>query len=171
MRVLSTARLYLREMRPDDAEHIYLLNLNPEVIKYTGDPPFSDILEAKNFLINYDHYKKHGFGRWAVIRKQDEAFLGWCGLKYSTDINEYDIGYRFMKKHWGQGYATESAKACLHWAFENKNIVEIVGRSDIRNKASYKVLEKIGMSFWKNIKSGNQELLIYKISKTDISIK
>jgi ribosomal-protein-alanine N-acetyltransferase len=51
-----------------DAQLAYDLNLNPEVIKYTGDVPFKNIEEARSFIIDYDHYSKYGFGRWAVIR-------------------------------------------------------------------------------------------------------
>jgi ribosomal-protein-alanine N-acetyltransferase len=82
MIILETQRLLLREMTPDDAENAYLLNLDPDVIKYNTDSPFGSIEEARNFLINYDHYKKYGFGRWAVVNQSDHEFLGWCGLKY-----------------------------------------------------------------------------------------
>ena len=79
--ILETPRLGLREITTADAEQAYLLNLDPEVIKYTGDEPFSSIEAARAFLEKYDHYKKYGFGRWAVIRKEDRSLLGWCGLK------------------------------------------------------------------------------------------
>ena len=94
--ILETPRLLLREFRIDDAENAYLLNLDEEVIKYTGDKSFISIEEAKSFLANYNDYKKNGFGRWAVINKVDNEFLGWCGLKYSADIKEVDIGFRFF---------------------------------------------------------------------------
>jgi len=167
MKIIITHRLLLREMTPEDADNLYQLNLDPEVIRYTGDPPFDSILDAKNFLNRYNHYQKYGFGRWAVIRKLDNAFLGWCGLKYSPDLNEYDIGYRFMKKYWSQGFATESATACIKWAFEKSDITEIIGRADIKNEASYKVLEKIGLSYWKLLQTDNIKLLIYKIDRSD----
>ena len=57
MRILETDRLYLREMTITDAENAYLLNLDPDVIKYTGDEPFESVENAKMFLANYDHYK------------------------------------------------------------------------------------------------------------------
>lgn len=75
MKILETNRLFLREITPDDAETAYLLNLDPEVIKYTGDEPFTSIEEARKFLENYDHYRKYGFGRWAVINKSTEEFF------------------------------------------------------------------------------------------------
>src|SRR5437868_543478 len=113
MFITETPRLHLREITVDDAKNAYELNLDPEVIKYTGDGPFSSIEDARDFLSKYDHYKKYGFGRWAVINKTDNDFLGWCGLKYTEEKNEFDVGFRFFKKHWNKGYATESAKACI----------------------------------------------------------
>ena len=58
MKILETERLYLREMTLEDAENLYLLNLDSEVIRYTGDKTFENIENAKMFLEGYDHYKK-----------------------------------------------------------------------------------------------------------------
>ena len=96
-KILETNRLYLRELDISDAKDFFLLNQDPEVIKYTGDVAFDHITEAESFLQNYNPYELYGYGRWAVIRKEDEAFLGWCGLKYSTDLDEVDVGFRFYK--------------------------------------------------------------------------
>lgn len=90
-------------MTMDDAESMYLLNLDIAVIKFTGDKPFESIESAKLFLKNYDHYEKYNIGRWAVIHKKITIFLGWCGLKYTSATDEYDIGFRFFKKHWNNG--------------------------------------------------------------------
>jgi [ribosomal protein S5]-alanine N-acetyltransferase len=163
--IAQTPRLLLKELTIDDAENLYLLNLDPEVIKYTGDKPFGNINEAKIFLENYDHYNKYGYGRWAVIRKSDKAFLGWCGLKYTPDVNEYDIGFRLFKSYWNKGFATEAAAACLKLGFEKYEINEILGRAMKSNKASIIVLEKIGLKFRRNFDFGSQEGLIYSINR------
>lgn len=152
-------------MKAEDAENAYFLNLDPEVIQYTGDPPFKSVEEAGIFLTKYDHYRKYGFGRWAVIRKTDDAFLGWCGLKYSPDVDEYDVGFRFFKKYWNKGYATEAAKACLELGFEKYALPIIVGRAMTANKGSIRVLEKIGLTFFKNFDFEGHEGVIYKLEK------
>lgn len=141
---IETRRLWLRELTPDDAEFIYNLNSNPEVIKYTGDPPFSSIEEAKQFLIEYDHYDLNGFGRWGVVLKSTDQLIGWCGLK-SHENGLIDIGFRFLEEHWRKGYATESCFASIFWAWANTSINSIIGRADLRNKASIAVLEKCGL--------------------------
>lgn len=163
--ITQTPRLLLKEFTIDDAENLYLLNLDPEVIKYTGDNPFRNIKEAKIFLENYDHYQKYEFGRWAVIHKSDKAFLGWCGLKYSPDVNEYDIGFRLFKSYWNKGFAIEAAIACLDLGFNKYGMNEILGRVMKSNEASIKVLEKIGLKFRKNFDFGSQEGLIYSINR------
>lgn len=70
--ILETERLLLREFIPEDAAHFYRLNLNPNVIRFTGDAAFKDISEAQNFLENYADYQLHGYGRWAVIEKSTQ---------------------------------------------------------------------------------------------------
>lgn len=159
---LETPRLYLREMTADDAEHAYRLNLDPEVIRYTGDDAFESVEAARKFLEAYDHYKKYGFGRWAVIEKESGNYLGWCGLKYTQDLNEYDIGFRFFKIYWNKGYATEAAETCLRAGFTTFNMPEIVGRVMPENKASQRVLVKLGLEYWQERVSDGETELIYR---------
>lgn len=164
--ILKTERLLLRELNTDDAENFYKLNLNPNVIRYTGNSAFKNIDEAKYFLENYQDYKLNGFGRWAVIKISSNKFLGWCGLKYDQNLDETDIGFRFFEEYWNKGFATESAKACIDYGFENLNLKTIIGRAMSENIASIKVLEKIGLSFEKEFDFDNQNKgVIYKIEK------
>lgn len=164
--ITETPRLYLREFILSDAPDVYQLNADAELLKYTGDLPFESVEKAKAFLEQYDHYQQYGFGRWAVIRKVDEAFLGWCGLKYSADKNEVDIGFRFSKVYWNQGYATEAAKACLALGFYRFNIPIIVGRAMKANSASVRVLEKLNLKFQKEIQKEGTEWVQYSIAKS-----
>ncbi|MGY8846628.1 MAG: GNAT family N-acetyltransferase [Bacteroidia bacterium] len=161
-KVLETERLYLRELNIKDAESFYLLNLDKEVMKYTGEKLFDNIEKSKEFLENYDHYEKYGFGRWAVINKENDEFLGWCGLKFTEKLNEYDIGFRFFKKYWNKGYATESAKSCINYGINKLKMTEILGRAMKDNIASIKVLEKIGLQYKKNFDFEGSIGVIYK---------
>ena len=163
MKILETPRLVLREMTPEDAESAYLLNSDPEVLKYTGDDAFKSVEEAREFLGKYESYKKYGFGRWAMILKETGEYLGWCGLKYTPELDEFDIGYRLMKKFWGFGYATEAAEACLELGFKQFGMKKIVGRAMPENAASVRVLEKIGLTFFENrITEGTKEVIYSK---------
>ena len=146
--VLETERLLFRKFTIDDAELIYNLNLDPEVIKYTHDP-IRDIEHGKNILeeIILPQYALYGHGRWALHMKKGMEFIGWCGLKYRPELDEIDLGYRFRKDYWGKGYATEAAKAVIEYGLNKLNLKAITGRALPGNDSSVRVLEKCGMKY------------------------
>jgi RimJ/RimL family protein N-acetyltransferase len=164
--ILETERTYLREMTPEDAQNAYELNSDPLVIQYTGDVSFESVDEARTFLSKYDHYEKYGFGRWAVISKETNEYLGWCGLKYSADEDEFDIGFRFHQRFWNKGFASETARACIQLGFEKFNMETIVGRAMKENLASIRVLEKCGLTFLSDYQFDDEEGVVYSINKT-----
>lgn len=161
--ILETERLYLREFIASDGIEFFNLNSNPEVIKYTGNKAFKNLEEANSFIINYDEYRENGFGRWATCLKENDEFLGWCGLKYEPDLEEVDLGFRFYKRNWGKGYATEAASACVNYGFKNLKLKTIVGRAYFENLASIKVLEKCNFKFHKNFTYDNKIAVFYTI--------
>jgi RimJ/RimL family protein N-acetyltransferase len=165
-KILETERTYLREMTPDDAQNAYELNSDPLIIQYTGDEAFESVEDARIFLTKYDHYEKYGFGRWAVISKETNEYLGWCGLKYSADEDEFDIGFRFHQRFWNKGFASETARACIQIGFEKFNMETIVGRAMKENLASIRVLEKCGLTFVSDYQFDDEEGVIYSIKKT-----
>lgn len=161
--ILETERLYLREFIGSDGYHFYHLNNDFEVVKYTGNEPFSSLEETMNFIINYSDYKRNGYGRWAVCLKKTNEFLGWCGLKYEEEKGETDLGYRFYKKYWGKGYATEAAKACVNYGFSVLKVKKIVGRAYVENKASIEVLKKCNLTFNNEFMYDNQPSVLYSL--------
>ena len=160
---LQTTRFILREFQPEDAIHLFQMNEDWNCIKYTGDVAFKNLEAAENFIKNYDHYQKYGFGRWTVLDKVSGEFLGWCGLKYDEELHEYDLGFRFLKKHWGKGFATEASVFCLKLGFEKFKIPEIVCRVMPENLVSIKVLEKLGMIYKETRTKNEVEWLILSI--------
>jgi [ribosomal protein S5]-alanine N-acetyltransferase len=146
--IIETDRLILRTFTIEDATLLYQLNLDPEVIRYTGDP-IKDIAHAKEVLeqIILPQYVLYNHGRWAVHTKPGLEFIGWCGLKARPERNEIDLGYRFIKQAWGKGYATEAAFACIKYGFEKLYLPRIVGRAMPGNLGSLRVLEKCGMAY------------------------
>ena len=163
---LETSRLYMRPFTVDDAEHIYLLNSDTDVIRYTADAPFESIEKAHEFIQVYDQYKKHKLGRFSVFQKSDDAYVGWCGLKLGLD-KRVDLGYRFLKKAWGQGYATESAKCHLDYGFNTLNFKEIIARSLPENLASIRIIEKLGFKYEGEEFDHGNFVCLYSLSKSD----
>ncbi len=146
--IIETDRLLLREFTMDDALLVLELNSDPEVTRFTGDP-VKDLDQASDILARtiLPQYALYNHGRWAVHTKPDLQFIGWCGLKARPERNEIDLGYRYMQSAWGNGYATESAWACLRYGFDKLGLPRIVGRAMPQNIASLKVLERTGMQF------------------------
>ena len=161
----TTERLYLRDLQPEDAPSLYALNSDPDVMRYTGDEPFLNAAAAKLFLQGYDHYERFGFGRWAVIRKQDDRFLGFCGLRRDETSAEVDLGFRFYSEYWSRGYATEAAGASLELGFGTFGLDRIIGRSMRENLPSVRVLQKLGMEFCEVREESGRLFLIYAIDR------
>jgi RimJ/RimL family protein N-acetyltransferase len=145
--ILTTERLYLREFTLDDAQLLVDLNSDINVTRYTGDGPV-DFEGSKKVIteIIIPQYKNK-MGRWAVHLKDTNEFIGWSGIKHIESLNEFDLGYRFFKKHWGKGYATESGKAVMDYGLNVLKLKQIVGRASVDNHNSIKVLEKVGLKF------------------------
>jgi len=160
-----TDRLLLRETSADDAQIIYELNSDPEVIQYTGDPPFKSVAEASVFLDNYDHYQKYGRGRWAIVDKATGEILGWCGLKYHANTGETDLGFRLFKKYWGKGYATEASHLALQYGFRRLGLDSIIARAVKENKASIKVMNKLGLVFEQDFDDHGSKCEQHRIDK------
>ncbi|PCJ64968.1 MAG: GNAT family N-acetyltransferase [Bacteroidetes bacterium] len=160
---IETKRLILREITVHDASAMYELNLDPLIKQYTLDDPYTSIEAAAESWATYDHYKKHGYGRWAVVLKETNEILGWCGLK--NNGNFIDIGYRLIPRFRGNGYTTEAAKACIEYGFKTLNMQEIIARTIKDNTASIKVIKKLGMHYWKEETCKNHPAIYYRISK------
>jgi [ribosomal protein S5]-alanine N-acetyltransferase len=146
--VFETDRLIFRQFSPADAPLILKLNSDPEIVKYVHEPVLTSEAAAKKIILDIimPQYR-HDLGRWALHTRSDMNFIGWCGLKLRPERNEIDLGYRLCKSEWGNGYATEAAEKTLQYGFNEQHLKLITGRAHIENKASIKVLEKIGMQF------------------------
>jgi len=165
--ILHTKRTFLRPLKVEDAPWFFELNQDPLVLRHTGDIPFTSISEAEHFLQNYDQFEKFKVGRFAVIDITNHQFLGWSGLKYNKENGEYDLGFRFFRKFWNKGFATETAQKCLQYGFKSLNLDYIIGRADKDNTASIRVLEKIGMKYKKEIEFNDKLGVIYQIGKSE----
>lgn len=143
--MIRTLRLKLRPLVPADAAWFHDLNLDPEVVRYTGDIPFRNEQEARHFLDTYDQYSLYRMGRFACILAGEDRVLGWSGLRHDPETGDTDLGFRFFHRDWGRGYATESAMAMTDYGW-SLGLTRIVGRAVRANTASVRVLQKVGMT-------------------------
>ena len=147
---VETERLILREVVKTDIKGMFELDSNPIVHKYLGPPITTMEQAAANIQHIRKQYAELGNGRWAIIEKSTNEFMGWSGLKLNTDAmnglqNIHDIGYRLIPRFWGKGYATESAFASLDYAFNTLKLNKVYAAADIDNHASNHILTKIGL--------------------------
>ncbi|MBM81722.1 MAG: GNAT family N-acetyltransferase [Planctomycetaceae bacterium] len=143
----ETERLEYRAFTIDDAEAFLELNGNPEVRRYTGEPMVASLAAAKEAIKNHTDFDVIGYGRWACVLKDTSAIIGFCGLKYLSDWDAVDVGYRFLPQYWGRGLATEAYTASLDFGFGTLGLERIIGLVIPENAASIRVLEKAGMRF------------------------
>lgn len=173
---LETERLILRDLLESDLEGIFELDSNPEVHKYLGENPIKDKQQAADIIqFVQKQYRDLGIGRLAAIEKSSGDFIGWSGLKLNTGDKEtlngktefYDIGYRFIPRYWGKGYATESAWAALDFGFKQLNLETICGAAEVDNIASNIVLEKIGLKFINTFNFEDKKANWYELKQKD----
>ncbi|MDP1528358.1 MAG: GNAT family N-acetyltransferase [Rhodoferax sp.] len=147
--VIETERLLIRRFTVDDAEAYWPLVSHPDVLRYTGEQAVQsveavhDLLETRP-LRDYDLY---GYGRMACIDKHSGRLIGFSGLKYLDDMDETDVGYRFLPEAWGKGYATESAAAVMAHQAAEFGLRRIIGLVEPANAGSVGVLKKLGLTF------------------------
>lgn len=165
---IETERLLIRPFTRDDIEPAYLMNLDTDVSKYTGDGGVVSKEETERRIIEdvLGDYQKHGYGRLAVELKSEKTFIGFTGLKYLEDLKEVDLGYRFMKKYWGNGIATEAGKASINFGFEALGLDKIIAMVLPENQASIRVLEKLQFEYEKDFIEDNLLAKIYSLSAT-----
>lgn len=165
---MESARLSFLPFKYGDEEEMMDLNSNPEVVRYTGDSAFSNKQEATT-VIEYllEQYERFGYGRMAVYLKENNEFIGFCGLKYHPETGETDLGYRLKRTYWSKGLATEAAMFFLNWGFNKLNLKVIVGRVAKDNLASIRVLQKIGMKKLREEDCGHHPGIIFSINKSD----
>ena len=162
---METERLIIRKFTLDDTEDMDQMNLDEEVSKYTGDggiQPIEVIRERieKNIMGDYE---KHGFGRYAVVRKSNNELLGFTGLKYLPELDEVDIGYRLIRSSWGKGFATEASKPFIQYGFNTLGLNKIIGLVMPENLASIRVLEKLGLTYEKMITIYDEDCMYFTI--------
>jgi RimJ/RimL family protein N-acetyltransferase len=149
---LNTARLILRGWRAGDREPFALLNADPEVTRYLGDGQPLTRAQSDELADRVDRdFAEQGFGLWAVEFRGENKFIGFVGLAYPNFLPEVlptvEIGWRLARPFWGQGLATEGARACLAAAFDSLGQPAVCSIHDPRNIGSRRVMEKIGLHF------------------------
>ena len=147
--VIETERLVLRRLDPDDAPFILALVNDPDWLRHIGDKNVRSLDDARAYLANgpIDMYAKHGFGLFAVERREDGALIGMCGLIKRDTLRDVDIGFAYLPAYRAQGYAREAAAATLAYARDVLKLPRVVAIVSPANHASARLLERIGLRY------------------------
>ena len=147
--MIETERLILRGWRDGDIEPFHTMCNDPEVMRYLGPPMSREVAEESAARQN-GFLDSHGYCFWAVERKADGAFLGFCGLKpgpAGTPIaDQVEIGWRLARDAWGKGYAKEAAEASIAWGWTNTDTPDIAAMTVLGNARSWGLMERLGMT-------------------------
>jgi len=145
---LETTRLRLRLFVSEDAGELSLITGDAEVMKFIGEGlPLSEDETQGNLASIIGGFKKRGFGRWAVIHKELDKLIGYCGFASGDPQIGVEIAYLLARPYWGQGLASEAAGACLRYGFEVLQLDSIGGVTRPGNDKSQRVLERLGMKY------------------------
>lgn len=164
--VLTTERLNLRKMTTDDVDRLMKIFSDPEAMTYY--PSTLDEAGTLEWIHRVlGNYQKFGVGLWIVEDKATGRFLGQCGIipQELDGIIEMEIGYLLVRQEWGQGYASESARACKEYGFETMGYRKMISLIDINNIRSAKVAERIGMRVEQQIVRCNKNVWVYSAVK------
>ncbi len=169
-KLFETNRLILRHWEKEDAEQLFEICGNADVMAYVGDgKPFENMERTEKFLDWVQKYQKeNGFCRWAVIEKDSEKIVGSCGFA-RLENGEIDFGYLFAKDTWGKSYATEAGLKCVKYGLNKLKFAKIVAMVDVENMPSKRVLEKIGFKSPRIERTEIGEDLIYEMKNQDIN--
>jgi RimJ/RimL family protein N-acetyltransferase len=144
--MIETERLRLRPWREADREPFFALNSDPAVMEYLPKGTRADSDAAVDRMMATQ--AAHGHCFWAVERKDDGAFLGFCGpMPAREPLNEVELGWRLSRNAWGKGYASEGARASLAWCWDNLDTPTVMAITVPANVRSRAVMERIGMRY------------------------
>ena len=164
--MLETERLILRKFDEGDIDAVYAMRSDSEVMRFIRES--QNRQETINWLkLVSSHWEDEKIGFCAVIEKASGKLIGWCGLWRLKENGETEIGYAIAKEYWGKGFAVEAAGAFLEYGFNKLKLQSIVAVARPENRASRRVMEKLGMHYDYTGEFYGRQLVHYLITKED----
>lgn len=170
MQILETARLILREFSPTDADALALVLSDPETMRFY--PATLDRAGVEAWIArNIRRYADDGYGLWAAVLTASGEVIGDCGLTTQAvdGVGQMEIGYHVRRDLWGQGLATEAARACRDLGFARWPVERLVSIIRPGNVQSRRVAEKNGMTIWKEEMRKDMLHLVYCICREHVA--
>jgi RimJ/RimL family protein N-acetyltransferase len=162
---LETERLILRDFTLEDVQKVALILGDPRVMQFSPQGILSTAETQAKIEEFIDSYQRQGFGKWAVVFKDNHQLIGYCGiiLEHIDGVDEPEVGYRLAPAFWGQGLATEAAKAAVQYGLNQLRLPYILGIVEPANTASVKILKKLGMTYSRTTILYGSEVDLYRL--------
>jgi [ribosomal protein S5]-alanine N-acetyltransferase len=166
--MLETERLSFRPFVPDDLPLLIEQRSDPDVYRYLGGTRRQNPEKlAERLEFSIECHKKLGFGMSAAILKETSEIIGSAGLQPFGEGGEIEVGYTLIKQFWGMGLGTEAARGWLEYGFNVAGLERIVAVAVLENRASRRIMEKLGMRFEKEMTYFEEKCALYAISREE----
>lgn len=164
---LVTERLRLRAFRKDDLDDYAALNADREVVRYlgAGSEPWDRGRSSRHLAFLLGHWQLWDAGTWAVEHKESGAFLGMVGFSSPEGWPGFELAWTLARRAWGQGYATEGARAAMDYSFTVWKKDHIISLIEPDNQASIRVAERLGERLRGRITHFGKEVLCYGLDR------
>ncbi len=166
--MLETERLIFRKFTLDDLPQLIEQRSDPEVNKFLGGPERQNA-EALATRIRFymSCYESHGIGMCPMIWKETGEVIGTAGLQPLENTDDIEVGYSMIKEFWGRGIGTEAARGWMEFGFRDKGLTRIVAVADLDNRASQRIMEKLGMTYEKTEFHYDVECAFWGVTKDE----
>jgi RimJ/RimL family protein N-acetyltransferase len=161
--VIETQRLLLRRVTVTDIDELVNIHADPDITRFMGT---WDRARALDWLAQVDqNWHQHGYGRMAITDRRSGRLLGRSGLMYLAQFAETELGWTLRREAWGHGYATEVARACADWAFEDFEIPYLTSLIERGNERSIGVANRLGMTPIRDDVFYDRPMIVYAINR------
>jgi ribosomal-protein-alanine N-acetyltransferase len=162
---LETARLVLLPWSLDDIDALHQMWNDPQVRRYLWD---DEVISRQRAAATVEaaiaSAKQCGIGLWGVLLKSSNKLAGFCGFRFIEDSRDVELLYGLLPQHWGEGLATEAARAALSYGLKAGLFTRVYARTHVPNRASVRVMERLGMQFERETRIGVLPTLIYSLT-------
>jgi [ribosomal protein S5]-alanine N-acetyltransferase len=151
---LTTERLLLRKIQMEDAETLFAIFSDEEVMKLQGDPPHVSLDDTQSSIerIQIRYHNREGI-RWGITLQGQDTVIGTGSFHSLNEAHHYvEVGYNLNRAYWGQGIMTEALSAVLTYGFTEMEMHRIEARIDISNERSKSLLERLGFTYEGNLR-------------------
>jgi RimJ/RimL family protein N-acetyltransferase len=161
--MIETGRLLLRKMTAEDLDELVAIHAEPEVMRFMG---VFDHSKASEWLVqNHAEWSERGHGRLAIVDRATGRLLGRTGLKYWPQFRETEVGWVLRPDGWGHGFATEAARGCVNWGFQNFDLPYLTAMIRPDNRRSVRVAERLGMRPLRDDLLLEERVIVYAINR------